>query len=72
MLFCHLAHADSLRLICNGLSCCLGKLKHLGMSAAPSRSGLAYANEHRPAELFQRLRAACGDRQSAAYRIHFL
>lgn len=55
MLFCHLAHADSLRLICNGLSCCLGKLKHLGMSAAPSKSGLAYANEHRPAALFQQL-----------------
>ena len=55
MLFCHLAHADSLRLICNGLSCCLGKLKHLGMAAAPSKSGLAYANEHRPAMLFQQL-----------------
>jgi len=55
MLFCHLAHADSLRLICNGLSCCLGKLKHLGISEAPSKSGLAYANQHRPAELFQQL-----------------
>lgn len=26
MLFCQLARADSLREICNGLSCCLGKL----------------------------------------------
>jgi len=55
MLFCHLAHADSLRLICNGLSCCLGKLKHLGISEAPSKSSLSYANKKRPAELFQQL-----------------
>jgi len=55
MLFCHLAHADSLRIICNGLSCCLGKLKHLGISAAPSKSNLSYANTHRPAALFQQL-----------------
>jgi hypothetical protein len=26
MLFCQLAHADSLREICNGLACCVGKL----------------------------------------------
>ncbi|CAO0823881.1 hypothetical protein DFAR_3990006 [Desulfarculales bacterium] len=31
MLFCHLARADFLREICQGLSCCLGKLFHLGM-----------------------------------------
>lgn len=55
MLFCHLAHADSLRIICNGLSCCLGKLKHLGISEAPNKSSLAYANQHRPAALFQQL-----------------
>jgi Domain of unknown function (DUF4372)/Transposase DDE domain len=55
MLFCHLAHADSLRIICNGLSCCLGKLKHLGISEAPSKSNLSYANKHRPAALFQQL-----------------
>jgi len=55
MLFCHLAHADSLRLICNGLSSCLGKLKHLGIAAVPSKSNLSYANKQRPAELFQRL-----------------
>ncbi len=32
MLFCQLAHADSLREICNGLACCLGKLVHLGIN----------------------------------------
>ncbi|MDQ1471760.1 MAG: hypothetical protein QOJ99_3240 [Bryobacterales bacterium] len=36
MLFCQLAHADSLREICNGLACCLGKLVHLGIGVAPS------------------------------------
>jgi hypothetical protein len=55
MLFCHLADADSLRLICNGLSCCLGKLIHLGIATAPSKSSLGYANRHRPAALFQQL-----------------
>jgi len=55
MLFCQLARADSLRQICNGLSCCLGKLTHLGMRTAPSRSTLSYANAHRPAELYEDL-----------------
>ena len=55
MLFCQLAHADSLRQICNGLACCVGKLVHLGMSGAPNKSSLAYANEHRPAELYEEL-----------------
>lgn len=55
MLFCHAAGADSLREICNGLSCCLGKLTHLGLKAAPKRSTLSYANRHRPASLFEAL-----------------
>jgi len=53
MLFCHLARADSLREICNGLACCLGKLKHLGISKGPNKSTLSYANGHRPAELYE-------------------
>ncbi len=48
MLFCQLALARSLREICGGLSCCLGKLQHLGVKVAPNKSTLAYANEHRP------------------------
>ncbi len=48
MLFCQLGQARSLREICGGLSSCLGKLKHLGISAAPKRSTLSYANEKRP------------------------
>jgi hypothetical protein len=55
MLFCQLAHADSLREICNGLACCLGKLVHLGIGKAPNKSSLAYANEHRPAALYEEL-----------------
>src|SRR5215813_8888706 len=38
MLFCQLGRADSLREICNGLACCLGRLVHLGIAKAPSRS----------------------------------
>lgn len=55
MLFCHLAHADSLREICGGLACCLGKLKHLGIAKGPSRSTLSYANRHRPAAFYESL-----------------
>jgi len=52
MLFCQLGRANSLREITGGLRSCEGKLKHLGITA-PSRSTLAYANEHRPWELYQ-------------------
>jgi hypothetical protein len=55
MLFCQLSRTDSLREICNGLSCCLGKLVHVGISRAPVRSTLSYANKHRPAALFEDL-----------------
>jgi len=55
MLFCQLGRADSLREICNGLACCLGRLVHLGILKAPRRSTLSYANEHRPAALFEEL-----------------
>jgi DDE family transposase/uncharacterized protein DUF4372 len=53
MLFCQLGAAGSLREICNGLAASEGKLRHLGIPLAPSRSTLAYANEHRPWELYQ-------------------
>jgi hypothetical protein len=52
MLFCQLGRAQSLREICGGLASCEGKLAHLGITA-PSRSTLAYANEHRPWQLYQ-------------------
>jgi hypothetical protein len=55
MLFCQMAHADSLREICNGLACSLGKLVHLGIGVAPNKSTLAYANKHRPAKLYEEL-----------------
>jgi hypothetical protein len=55
MLFCHLARAESLREICHGLRSCGRKLKHLGLQRAPARSTLAYANAHRPPELYRDL-----------------
>jgi len=55
MLFCQLGPVDSLREICNGLSCCLGKLVHLGIAQAPNKSTLSYANQHRPAVLYEEL-----------------
>ena len=52
MLFCQLGRAHSLREICGGLRSCEGKLSHLGITA-PNRSTLAYANEHRPWQLYR-------------------
>src|SRR6266508_1269761 len=52
MLFCQLGRAHSLREICGGLRSAEGKLSHLGITA-PSRSTLAYANEHRPWQLYR-------------------
>ncbi len=68
MLFCHMAHADSLREICGGLACCIGRLRHLGISKAPNKSTLSYANQNRPAALYEelfwtmlnRFRTSCG------------
>src|SRR6201984_2916308 len=53
MLFCQLGHAKSLREICGGLAATEGKLRHLGLPQAPARATLAYANEHRPWQLYQ-------------------
>ncbi|MGH2375706.1 MAG: IS4 family transposase [bacterium] len=65
MLFCQLGRAHSLREICGGLRSSEGKLKHLGITA-PSRSTLAYANEHRPWQLYRAVfQALLGRCQSA-------
>lgn len=53
MLFCQLGQARSLREISGGLASCLGKLKHLGIDKAPSRSTLSYANEKRSWRLYE-------------------
>lgn len=53
MLFCHMGAAHSLREICGGLATTMGKLVHLGLRQAPTRSTLAYANTHRPWQLYQ-------------------
>jgi len=55
MLFCQLGQAQSLREIYEGLQASEGKLVHLGMKKAPRHSTLAYANEHRPWEIYQDL-----------------
>lgn len=63
LLFCHLGGARSLREIIGGLAASEGKLRHLGVDRAPSRSTLAYANEHRSwliyREVFQQLLSVC-------------
>jgi hypothetical protein len=53
MLFCQMASAHSLREICGGLATALGKLVHLGVRRTPTRSTLAYANAHRPWQLYE-------------------
>ena len=53
MMFCQLGKAQSLRGISQGLASMEGKLNHLGIEAAPARSTLSYANQHRPAALYE-------------------
>ncbi len=53
LMFCHLGGARSLREIIGGLAASEGKLKHLGVQRAPTRSTLAYANQHRPWQLYE-------------------
>src|SRR5260370_15767579 len=63
MVLCQVGHAKWLGEICGGLADSEGKLRHLGLPTAPSRSTLAYANEHRPWQLqqtiFEQLLAKC-------------
>jgi len=53
MLFAQFANAASLREICGGLAVSLGKVSHLGLKKAPSRSSLSYANGHRSWRVFE-------------------
>ena len=43
----------SLREISNGLRSATGNLNHLGIHTAPSKSNLAYQNEHRTSDFFR-------------------
>jgi Transposase DDE domain/Domain of unknown function (DUF4372) len=79
MLFCQLADAQSLREITGGLASCEGRLEQLGMGV-PKRSTLAYANKHRPWELFrdvfyrttERCRAELGQRTKFRFKNRLL
>src|SRR5947199_10048912 len=53
MLCCQMGGANSVRGMCGGLATSMGQLVHLGLRQAPSRSTLAYANTHRPWQLYQ-------------------
>lgn len=55
MTFCQMAGAHSLREIHGGLATAMGKVVHLGIRAAPQRSTLAYANAHRPWQMYETL-----------------
>jgi len=74
MLFCQLGRAHSLREITGGLRSCEGKLRHLGITA-PNRSTLAYANQHRPWELYQQvffsLLQRCRDQKPGKKKFRF-
>lgn len=54
MVFCQLGRAHSLREICGGLASCEGRLAHLG-ATPPPKSTLAYANAHRPWQLYEQV-----------------
>jgi hypothetical protein len=53
MLFGQFAMCESLRVVCYGLHTLQGKLSHLGIEKAPPISTLAYANKHRPWQVYR-------------------
>jgi hypothetical protein len=53
MMFCQLAQAKSIREIIDGLACCEGKLRHLGLQQGPKLSTLSYANARGPWQLYE-------------------
>ena len=53
LLFSQFAGANSLREISGGLATIRGKINHLGLSSAPKKSTLSYANTHRPWQFFE-------------------
>lgn len=53
MLLCHLGKLTSLRDVAGGMASATGNLSHLGCARAPSKSSLAYQNQHRPWEVFR-------------------
>jgi hypothetical protein len=55
MMFCQVGQARTLREICGGLAASEGTLKHLGVSQAPQKSTLSYANQHRPWQVYQKV-----------------
>lgn len=55
MLFCHLAKANSVREIANGLRSATGNLNHLGVLRGPCKSSISYQNKHRSWEVFRDL-----------------
>lgn len=53
LIFSQLAGANSLREITGGMASFRGNLNHLGLSDAPKKSTLAYANSHRTWKFFE-------------------
>lgn len=62
MLFCHLAKANSIREISNGLRSATGNLVHLGVFHSPSKSSISYINSVRDWQVFKDLYFALLDK----------
>lgn len=53
MIFCQFTDCNSLRDISHGMRSAQGNLNHLGVKSAPSKSTIAYQNEHRNSKVFK-------------------
>ena len=53
MPFCHMANAQSLREISQGLRSATGNLRHPGIGKAPGKSALSYINANRSWHVFR-------------------
>jgi hypothetical protein len=79
MLFCQMGGAKPLPEICGGLAATEGSLRHLGLPQAAPRSTSAYANEHRPWQLYEdgfhqllsQCQAVAGQQSSGRRRLRF-
>lgn len=56
LMFSQFAGANSLREIAGGLATIRGKINHLGLSGAPNKSTLSYANAHQSRPILIQLR----------------
>ena len=71
LVFCHIAGAESLREIEDGLYSALGGLQHAGGTKAMKRTTLAYANSKRDYHIFEKFYLYLVDYFASSFQLQF-